>query len=158
MKELLTLAFHFRFKQLLITPTGNTVIQAFRALFAGAVGAITDIGIMWIVFKYTPLNEFASASISFVFGVLANYVLSVKFVFSQKASVGVFKEIAIYFAVSLVGLGLTLAVIWMFTENVFPKNTDSADIYLLISKVIATVIAFFWNFTSRKLILYQNKV
>jgi len=95
--------------------------------------------------------------VGFVFGVTVNYLLSAKFVFPEKSSVGRVRELAVYLAVSLVGLGLTLAIIWLFTEKVFPKDTDLADLYLLAAKGIATVIAFSWNFTSRKLILYRKR-
>ena len=147
MKELISLALGLDFKGLLISPSHNVAVQAFRALLVGAIAFAADAGPLWLL-SLTGMYYLICAVFGFIFGVIVNYALSTKFVFKEKASVGKTGEVAVYFVVSLVGLGLTIGLMWFFTEIV--------GFFFMLSKVIATLIAFGWNFTSRKFILYRN--
>ena len=147
MKELISLAFQFNIKGLLVEPSSNVAIQTFRALFVGLVVFIADASLLWLI-HLTGVHYLISATFSFIAAVMLNYALSVKFVFKEKARIGKAGEIAVYFAVSLVGLGLTIVIMWGFTEI--------AGLFFMVSKVIATLIAFSWNFTARKLIIYRR--
>ena len=147
MKELIGLAFQLNIKGLLIEPSSNVTIQTFRALFVGLIVFVVDAGILWLVFL-AGVHYLVSAAISFIVAVMLNYALSVKFVFKEKAIIGRAGEIAVYFVVSLVGLGLTLAIMWALTEI--------AGLFFMISKIIATLVSFSWNFTARKVILYRK--
>ena len=149
MRELVSLALQFNFKGLLVEPSSNVAIQAFRALFVGAAAFIVDAGLLWLI-HLTGIHYIISAVLSFIAAVMVNYYLSVKFVFKEKASVGKSGEIAVYFAVSLVGLLLTVGLMWFFTEI--------AGLFFMISKVISTLIAFSWNFSARKVMLYRNHI
>ena len=147
MKELITLALHFNFKGLLIEPSYNVAIQAFRALFVGAIVFAADAGLLWLIYLM-GIHYLICTVLSFTAAVMLNYMLSVKFVFKEKAPVGKSKEIAVYFIVSLVGLGLTVCFMWFFTEII--------GLFFMISKVIATLLAFTWNFSARKAMLYRK--
>jgi putative flippase GtrA len=80
--------------------------------------------------------------------VLVNYGLSVRFVFKEKAPLGRPGEIAVYFAVSLIGLGLTVGLMWFFTEVV--------GLFFMVSRLVAALLVYIWNFSSRKIILYRG--
>jgi len=137
----------FNLRSLLLEPTDNTTIQAFRAFIVGGIAFIADAGTLWLL-SLTGLHYLVCAALSFIVGVMVNYLLSIKFVFSEKARMGKVGEITIYVIVSLVGLGLTEVLMWFFTEV--------TGFYFMISKGIAALIAFAWNFTSRKVILYRK--
>ncbi|MDR1801522.1 MAG: GtrA family protein [Lachnospiraceae bacterium] len=134
--------------ELLIVPTQNVSLQAFRALFVGVIAFIADAGTLWLL-SLLGIHYLISAIFGFVVGVFVNFILSTKFVFATKASVSKTAEIGVYVAVSLVGLGLTELLMWLFTEKI--------GLYYMLSKCVAALIAFSWNFTSRKLLLYRNK-
>jgi len=138
----------FSINGLLIKPSSNTTIQAIRATFIGGVAFISDAGTLWAL-SLTGLNYLICAVFSFIVGVTVNYVLSSRFVFAERASVGRYGEIAVYVVVSLIGLGLTEALLWFFTAEI--------GWYFMISKGVASLIAFAWNFTARKLVLYRGK-
>jgi len=147
MKELLELMFKFKLRRLLIEPTRNTAIQAFRALFVGGVAFISDAGTMWAL-SLTGMHYLICAVFGFIVGVTVNFFLSILFVFPERAKISRVGEVAVYIVVSLIGLGITEALLWLFT--------DVAGLYFMISKGIAAVIAFGWNFTARKLTLYRK--
>ena len=148
MKELFTLAFSFKLKQLLIEPTDNVSIQTFRALIVGGLSFIADAGLLWLI-SLTGLHYLVCAIFGFLLGVYVNYILSVMFVFKQKAVVGKLGEIVIYLIIGTIGLAMTAGIMWLFTEIV--------GLFYMVSKVIATLIVFIWNFVSRKVFLYKEK-
>lgn len=147
MNELIGLILGFKLRALLIEPTSNTAIQALRALFVGVVAFIADAGTLWLV-SLSGLHYLICAAMGFILGVAVNYVLSSRFIFFVRSPMGKSAEIAVFVAVSLVGLGLTEVFLWFFTETV--------GFHFLVSKCIATLLVFAWNFTARKLILYRK--
>ena len=58
-------------------------------------------------------------------------------------------EVAIFVFISAVGLGLTMALMHLFT--------DVAGLHVMVSKLVSSIIVFLWNFLGRKLILYPGK-
>jgi len=147
-KEIINLVLTFNIKGLLIEPTYNLSIQAFRALIVGGIAFVADAGLLWII-SLTGLHYLICAVFGFLLGVYVNYVLSVRFVFREKASIGKTGEVTVYVILGVIGLGLTTAFMWFFT--------DVIGLFFMISKCITTVIVFAWNFTSRKVFLYRKR-
>lgn len=147
MKEFFALLLHAQIKDLLFKPTSNLVIQAFRGAFVGVIAFVADAAVLWLL-TLLGIHYLISAVLSFVVGVLVNYVLSVRFVFKEKAAIGRTGELVAYFVISLIGLGITVALMWIFTERL--------GLYYMVSKCLAALIAFVWNFTARKIALYRE--
>jgi len=145
LKEFFRLLFHCKCKELLITPTDNTVIQFFRAVFVGGAAFVTDAGVMWLLLL-AGLHYLAGGTLGFILGVTVNYVLSSLFVFRENSRYNKRREIVVYLIVSLIGLGITLALLWLFV--------DVLGQHEMVSKCVAAMIAFIWNFSSRKVLLY----
>ena len=146
-KEFLLLLFSFNLHGLFVKPTYNTVIQVFRALFVGGLSFIADAGVLWTI-SLTGIHYLVCTVFGFFVGVAVNYILSVKFVFKEKASVPRYGEIAIYIVVGAVGLALTIGFMWFFTEVI--------GLYFMISRAISVVLVFAWNFLSRKYTIYRK--
>ena len=135
-------------RALLIEPSSNVMIQAFRALFVGGIAFIADAGLLWAL-SLTGLHYLICATFGFLAGVAVNYMLSVKFVFKEKAPIGKAGEIAVYILVGIIGLGLTVFFMWFFTEII--------GLFFMVSRGIAAVLVFAWNFISRKVTLYRKR-
>jgi len=147
MKELLSLIFTFNIKGLLIEPSANVMVQAFRALMVGGLAFVADASVLWTL-SLTGLHYLICAVFGFFVGVAVNYLLSVKFVFKEKAPIRKVGEITVYVLVGVIGLGLTVAFMWFFTEIV--------GLFFMVSRGIAAILVFTWNFTSRKVTLYRK--
>ena len=135
------------FKKLLLLPTSSLRVQALRSLVVGGIVFLVDAGILWLLY-IVGLHYLICAVFSFIIAVMLNYFLSIHFIFFETAKFKRLGEIATYFAVSLVGLALTVGLMWLFTELV--------GLFFMLSKVIATLLSFIWNFTARKMILYRE--
>ena len=123
MKELFTLLFHFRLKELFFAPTENGLIKFFRYCFVGGIAFLCDYGIAALVFLSLgkgTLSTVAGTTAGFIVGLIVNFLLSKKFVFTEDAATGSKKsEFAVYAAIGLVGLGISNLLMLAATEWVF---------------------------------------
>ena len=134
-------------KKLLKDQTDRTTIQLFRYIFVGGAAFIVDFGSLFILTDFFGVYYLISAAIAFILGLLANYILSVNWVFNRRTLENRKFEFGIFALIGIIGLGLNEVIIWFFTDNL--------QIYYLYSKIISAVIIFFWNFLARKFTLFR---
>lgn len=146
MKELFKYIVKFNIKKLFKEKTDNVFIQFFRYLFVGGFAAIVNIGMLYVFTDILYLYYLVSNILSFILGLIVNYLLSKKFVFQDETSISKTKEFIIYTIIGVIGLGLDTLFVWLFT--------DLTKIYYMLSKLISTAFVFIWNFGARK-ILYK---
>lgn len=146
-KELLHLVRTLDVHGLMLQPTSNVVLQVFRALFVAGLAFLADYLVLGLL-AWAGVHYLLAATFGFIVGVIVNFLLSIKFVFKEKAPVGRVAEFVVYVLVGIVGLGITLGLMWFFTEKV--------GFHFMISKLITVVVTFVWNFTARKVTLYRK--
>lgn len=148
MKELFDLAFHFRLKELLFCPTKNGSIQFFRYAFVGGIATIVDWGVQFFITN-AGVHYLLVAIFAFCAGLICNFLLSKLFVFqAEKTKMNLSFEFVSYAVIGIIGLGLTMAIMYFITEKL--------AVNFMISKMIATVIVLVWNFLARKIFIYQR--
>ena len=114
----------------------------------GLVGTLCfciDYGLMVLLTEMGILSYFVASGVSFTVSVMVNYVLSMRFVFKGKDELSKLQEMAIFLALSLVGLALNQMIMWIAVE--FFK------MFYALAKILATMIVTTYNFISRKLFL-----
>lgn len=147
MKELIRLIIKFDFKTLFISPTGNTFIKFFRYVFVGGFAFIVDFLTLYILKRY--MHYLIAIAIAFILGLVVNFILSKKVVFTEDAVVSkVESEFTLYGIIGLIGLGLTELLVFILK--------DLAKLDVMLSKVIAAIIVLIWNFLARKYLIYRN--
>jgi len=133
-------------KRLFFERTEDTKIQFFRYIFVGGVATIIDMGSLYVFTSMVGIHYLISAAIAFVFGVMANYLMSIVWVFK---TTGNFKrEITLFVIIGLGGLILNEIIIWLLVEKV--------NLYYMIAKAIAVVIVLVWNFGMRKKFVFAQ--
>ena len=148
MKEFFEYLKSFNLKAIFITPSTNGFIQFFRYVFVGGIATVVDWAILFAATEWGGIHYIFSAVLSFFGGLAANFLLSKLLVFSaSEAKIGPFMEFVGYALIGAVGLGLTVLIMYVFTEML--------GLYYMLSKVIATILVLFWNYLARKKILYQ---
>ena len=133
--------------KLLKHPTDKTSIQFLRYMFVGGAAFIVDFGSLYILTDIFGIYYLISAAIAFLLGLVANYLLSISWVFNKRTLDSKSMEFGIFTFIGIIGLGINEFFIWFFTAEV--------GFYYLISKIISTVIILFWNFFARKYILFK---
>ncbi len=129
--------------------TNSTLMQLFRYTFVGGFAFLVDFGTLFILTEYFNIHYLVSAGIAFLFGLIVNYFLSVKWVFNSRVMENVWLEFILFTLIGLVGLGLNELFLYILT--------DIFLIYYLISKLITTFIVYFWNFFARKIFLFNKQ-
>lgn len=128
--------------------TSNTIVQLFRYIWVGGLSFVIDYISLFLFTEYLHINYLISAAIAFILGLITNYQLSTIWVFNNSRLNNKFTEFTIFSIIGIIGLGLNEIIIYICSEFL--------NLYYMISKLISTVVVFFWNFLGRKYILFTN--
>ena len=129
--------------KLFLKDTNNWLIQLIRYFFVGGTAAIVNILFLYIFTDFFHLYYLFSNVLSFIFGLITNYVLSKKFIFKENVgNQGL--EFVVYGLIGVIGLAFDTGLLYLFTSFL--------SFYYLISKIFSTIIVFLWNFAARKLL------
>ena len=137
-----------KLNKIFVGETDNTFLQFFRYLFVGGGAFVVDFGLLFVFTHFLNLHYLLSATLSFIAGLLVNYFISTSWVFNRKTVKNKYLEFFVFAIIGVIGLGFNDLFMWIFT--------DRFGIYYLLSKIITTVIVYFWNFFARKYILFNK--
>ena len=137
------------FNKLFKEETENTLIQLFRYGFVGGAAFLVDYSVLVLLTEVFGMHYLLSATISFILGLITNYLLSVVWVFNNRTLGNRWAEFTVFAIIGVIGLGLNALIMYVCT--------DKMGIHYMISKIISTVIVFFWNFFARKIVLFKAK-
>lgn len=152
MKELFTLLFSFKFKKLFFEPTENGLIKFFRYAFVGGIAFVVDY-LFYIIANLLleknlslELTVAIATTAGFIAGLTVNFLLSKKFVFTEKPTVSnAGGEFAVYAVIGVIGYFLNMGLMQLAIMYI---NKYAA-------KIIVAVIVLVYNYTARKMILYK---
>ena len=135
------------FKRLFIKKSDKVAIHLFRSILSSNIAFSVDFGILVLLTEAFHIHYLLSNGIGFITGTTVSYILSVLWVFNRRSVQSRHLEYWIFIFIGVVGVGLNEALIWFFTEH--------AAVYYLYSKIIAGCMVFFWNFFTRKVLLFR---
>ena len=98
---------------------------------------------------YFDLDKYISTTIGFSVGLVITYLLSIKWIFNEHRISDRRAEVAIFALIGLVGMGLMILFMWMFT-NLFFFNND------FISNICSSILVTLWNVLEKKYILFSK--
>ncbi len=154
-QEIKTIFHEHHFGRLFSGNTTNGLIQFFRYCFVGASATIVDWGVSAILF-YAVFGQAHAGwanGISFVIGLIVNYLLSTFWAFRGAKIESRVLEFLGFAAIGVVGLILTVFITKIFEWTL----SGSISAYQMLGKIVSTAIAFLWNFFARKYFLYNKK-
>lgn len=149
MGEFWELLKRFDLKGIFITPTKNGFLQFFRYIFVGGIATVVDWSILFLLTDFVHIYHLVSAVISFVAGLITNFILSQLLVFkANEAKLNALMEFIGYALIGVIGLGITELIMLLFT--------NFGGVHYMISKIIATIVVLAWNYIARKKALYKD--
>ncbi|MCI0641566.1 MAG: GtrA family protein [Gemmataceae bacterium] len=134
-------------KRIFADPVENIVLQLPRALAASAAAALVDFGVLCFLVEWAGWNPATAAVAGYLTGGVLQYILCSLWVFPNAPANAAAGFVA-FTVLSLVGLGIT----WTVILGLY----DFAHIHYTFAKVIALGLTFFWNFLSRKYLLFRR--
>lgn len=126
--------------------TDNILLQMFRYLFVGTASFLIDFFIYIGLIEIFNVNYLISAAIAFAISVMANYYLSTSWVFNQSNIENRVIEFNLFILISIMGLVFTEILLFIFI--------DWLSVGYIISKIIASILVMFWNFSARRVMFY----
>lgn len=112
------------------------------------IGYAVDFGSLIVLKEVLHFYYLFAASSGFVLGLIVTYILSNKYVFGKSKFKSKYVEFGFFAAVGLVGLGLLNLFMWIMT-GLFLVN-------YIVSKIIATVFVYLWNFFARRKLYHEE--
>ncbi len=131
-----------------LRPKDSILIQMFRYGVTGLVAFLVDFGILVALTEWAAFHYMLAAVWGFLGGLVTNYLLSIHWVFSNRALADKRAEFSVFALIGIGGLLVTEVVLWAGTE-VFLQDYR-------ISKIVAVAVVLGWNFGLRKYLLFRN--
>lgn len=125
----------------------NITTQFIKYFGAALIGYVFDIGVLLILKEVFQLHYLISATAGFIIGLIIVYILSSRFVFGSSKIESKYNEFILFAVIGVVGLGLLNLLMWIMT--------DMTHLHYIVSKLLATIIVYLWNFLARRA-LYHN--
>jgi len=130
-------------------PTRSLWIQVPRALVVSVLAALLDVALLALSVELLGWWPLSAATVSYLAGGVVQYVLSRSWVFHAQAARHLLLHFLAFQLLSLVGLGITWAVLWV--------SVNWVGVHYLVGKAAALCLAFGWNFGSRRGWLFRTK-
>ena len=118
------------------------LVQFCKFGLVGTLCFFIDYGVMVLLTETSGLGYFLSSAISFTLSVVVNYILSMRFVFKGKDDLNKVQEMAIFVALSMVGLALNQMIMWFAVEHL--------GMFYAVAKIFSTMLVTTYNLISRK--------
>jgi len=134
-------------QKLFVTKSSRLGVHLLRGIFSSNISFALDFGLLTFLTEVVHLHYLISNVIAFMAGTTLLYVLSIYWVFNRRSIRSKHLEYWLFILIGAVGVGLNESLIWFFTEKV--------HVYYLYSKIIAGCTVFFWNFISRRNLLFR---
>lgn len=120
-----------------------------RYFLVGGFAAGINLAIFAALVRGMDAPIYMAATISFVLATLANYLLSVRYVFVSGARFSRNREIVAVYLVSAVALLANQAILFALV--------DFAGIDPVLAQAVAIVALFLWNYAARHFYVFRHR-
>ena len=120
------------------------IIQLIKFGIVGVIATLIDLAVLMVLKEFMHVDVLAASAVAFSVSVIANYILSMLFVFKSRGNSKV-KEFLVFVILSIGGLLLNQFIMWIGTEIM--------TAYYLWVKAFALVFVPIYNFVTRKIFL-----
>ena len=123
------------------------IIQLIKFGIVGVIATLIDLAVLMLLKEFMKVDVLIASAVAFSVSVIANYILSMLFVFESSGNSKV-KEFLIFVVLSIGGLLLNQFIMWIGTEIM--------TAYYLWVKAFALVFVPIYNFITRKIFLEKK--
>ena len=144
----------------------RTVLQFIKFNVVGVLNTAVDFVVFWLLNTLLGTAAYIAQVVSYSCGILNSYLWNSNWTFREQRTRS-FREIALFLAVNLVSLGVSLGAMWL-CRNVLGMTNEWAAGFLpasltrwiqgdTIAKLVATVFSVAVNFVGNRLFVFNGK-
>ncbi|MDB5208168.1 MAG: polysaccharide synthesis protein GtrA [Flavisolibacter sp.] len=122
--------------------------EAGKYFVVGGLCTVLDFAILFVLTEYFKVQPLSASVISFMSGALLNYYLCTFWIFKVRSVSNRHLEMTYYILITAVGLGINFLLILFFTSY--------QHYHVMLSKLLATFVTYWWNFGARKYFLHTK--
>lgn len=139
----------------------NLLNQIIKFGIVGLFCFLIDFGITTGFTNLLGIHYLISKFLGFVVSAVVNYLLSIKFVFTQKKEMDKKKEFTVFLILSAFGLLINEIVMYLCIDGIYARSGQLQEFVshanmVALSSILATGIVMVYNFISRKLFLERK--
>ena len=139
----------------------NLLNQIIKFGIVGLFCFLIDFGITTGFTNFLGIHYLISKFLGFVVSAVVNYLLSIKFVFTQKKEMDKKKEFTVFLILSSFGLLINEIVMYLCIDGIYARSGQLQELVshanmVALSSILATGIVMVYNFISRKLFLERK--
>ncbi len=145
----------------MVKPVKNLFNQILKFGIVGLFCFFIDYGITIIMTNVFGVYYLISKFFGFIISAVVNYLLSIKFVFTQKKEMDKGKEFTVFLILSAIGLVINEIVMYVCIDGIYAhsdllKEYISDSLMVSVGAVAATGVVMVYNFISRKMFLERK--
>jgi len=123
--------------------------QFWRYFLGAGVGYIFDFTTLIVLTEVFSVNYLLAAAIAFTVGLIIVFIISKRFVFGDSKIKSKSLEFGLFAIIGVGGLGILTLLMWLLT--------DIGGINYIISKILATIVVYAWNFFVRRAFYHDQE-
>ena len=135
-------------KKILISKSDNSKIHLIRSIISSSVSFMIDFLVLILLVEKYHIYYIISGIAGFIAGTSVLYFFSIFWIFNTRRIENTYLEYIYFIILGVIGGCLNILLLWIFT--------DKLNIYYMFSRMIAASTVFFFNFLSRKILLFTN--
>ena len=131
-----------------LRPLPRLLVDLLRYGVASVASLAVDAATLLLLASFLGVNYLVAASLGFLCGLAAVYVLSVLYVYEDRRRLRPAQEAAGFLVTGLIGLILTQASMALLV--------GACDLPIVAAKIPTVAVVFLFNFLSRRILLFSG--
>jgi len=132
---------------LFVARNSHKLVEFLRYFLVSVASLGTDFLILYLLTSLAGIYYLLSAALSYLTGMLVNYILSTYWVFEKRRLANRAVEFSVFAAIGIAGLGVNELLMWIFTGVLL--------LHYMISRIFSAGIGYVWKYYVRKYFLFR---
>ncbi len=122
-------------------------IKAVHFIFSGGMGAVTNIGLLFILTHYFGIYYIISGIISFTLSISVTFFLQKRLTFKDTTAHDIHKKFATFTLIAIVNLCINTLLLYFLVEKL--------GVYYVLAQILSSGVIAFWSYFAYKFFVFK---
>ncbi len=119
-------------------------------IFSGGMGAVTNLGLLYILTEFADIYYVLSGIISFVISIFVSFSLQKRLTFKDDSSEGTHKKFITFAIIAIVNLCINTLLLYLLVEM--------AGAHYMLAQFISSGLIALWSYFAYKKLVFKESV